>query len=297
MSAATDTSTYKLIKRVKDEKFSIDELEDYSLTLQVGIRDFQIAVTDTQDGQVMSLEDYKLEGIKTVNGRLRLIRDILDNHNYVTAGFWKSVKLCLKTHKFSLVPTNMFVADSAIDYLAVNSEIKPSFEEVSYYKQISANSVNIFATEIKLCKWMASVYKRKPIHIIHQGSALIEGFLKHDDHSHEKSLSCFVDRGILHIVASKEGKLLFYNQYAVRKKEDFLKYIMLVFKEMGMDPKTSGVQFWGFTKQNSDEITLLKKYIRNISLGSKPSFLKFGYKFDEIDDHQYCDVMSAYICE
>ncbi len=297
MSTATDTSTYKLVKRVKDEKFSIDELEDYSLTLQVGIRDFQISVTDTQDNQVMGLEDYRLEGIKTINGRLRLIRDILDNHEYLTAGFWKNVRLCLKTHKFSLVPNKMFVADSAIDYLSVNSDIKPSFEDVGYYKQISAGLVNIFATEIKLTKWIASVYKRKAIHIIHQGSALIEGFLKHNDHSHEKGLFCFVDRGILHQVVCQEGKLLFYNQYAVRKKEDFLKYVMLVFKEMGMDPKKNPVQFWGFTKQNSDEITLLKKYIRNISLGSKPSFLKFGYKFDEIDDHQYFDVMSAYICE
>ena len=72
---------------------------------------------------------------------------------------------------------------------------------------------------------------------------------------------------------------------------------MLVFKEMGMDPKNNPVQFWGFIQQNSEEITMLKKYIRNISLGSKPSFLKFGYKFDEIDDHEYFDIMGAYICE
>ncbi|MEP5613531.1 MAG: DUF3822 family protein [Cyclobacteriaceae bacterium] len=297
MSTATDTSTYKLVKRVKDEKFSIDELEDYSLALQVGIRDFQVVVTDTQDNQVMSLEDYRLEGIKTVNGRLRLIKDILDNHEYLTAGFWKGVKLCLKTHKFSLVPSKMFVADSAKDYLSVNSDIKASFEDVSYYKQISVGLVNIFATETKLCNWISSIYKRKAIHIIHQGSALIEGFLKHNDHSHEKTLFCYVDRGILHQIVAEEGKLLFYNQYAVRKKEDYLKYIMLVFKEMGMDPKKNAVQFWGFIKQNSEEITMLKKFIRNISLGSKPSFLKFGYKFDEIDDHQYFDVMSTYICE
>jgi len=297
LSTATDTSTYKLVKRVKDEKFSIDELEDYSLTLQVGIRDFQIGVTDNQDNQVMSLEDYRLEGIKTINGRLRLIKDILDNHEYLTAGFWKGVILCLKTHKFSLVPAKMFVADSAADYLSVNSEIKPSFEEVGYYKQISADLVNIFATEIKLCNWISSIYKKKPIHIVHQGSALIEGVLKNNDHSHEKGLYCFVDLGILHLIVAQDGKLQFYNQYAVRTKEDYLKYIMLVFKEMEMDPKNSSVQIWGFIKQNSDELNMLKKFIRNISLGLKPSFLKFGYKFDEIDDHQYFDVMSAYICE
>lgn len=294
--SGTDTSTYKLVQRVKDEKFSIDELEDYSLTLQVGIRDFQISVTDTQDNQVMSIEDYRLEGIKTINGRLRLIKSILDNHEYLTAGFWKGVKLCLKSHKFSLVPSNMFASDSAADYLSVNNDIKTTFEEVNYYKQISMDTVNVFAAETKLCKWISSVYKRKAVHIVHQGSALIEGVLKNNDHSHEKGMYCFVDRGILHILVSQDRKLHFYNQYAVRKKEDYLKYIMLVFKEMGMDPKTSKLLMWGFIKQNSDEMNLLKKFIRNISLGEKPSFMKFGYKFDELEDHQYFDVISAYIC-
>ena len=93
----------------------------------------------------MGLEDYRLQGIKTVNGRLRLIKDILDNHEYLTAGFWKDVKLCLKSHKFSLVPASMFVQEAAADYLAINSEIKTAFEEVNYYKQVAVDSVNVFA--------------------------------------------------------------------------------------------------------------------------------------------------------
>ena len=296
MSTTADKSTYKRVKRVKDEKFNIDELEGYSLTLQVGIYDFQLSVTDTQNNQVMGLEDYRLGAIKTANGRLKLLKNIFDNHEYLTVGFWKKVKLCLKTHKFSLVSSNMFISDSAADYLAVNSEIKASFEEVSYYKQISTEMVNVFTTEIQLYNWISSIYKQKKIHVIHQGSALIEGVLKNNDHSHEKGMYCHVDRGILHIIVAENKKLVFYNQYAVRKKEDYLKYIMLVLKEMEMDPKSGKLLLWGFIKQNSAEMNLLKKFIRNVSLGSRPSFMKFGYKFDEVEDHQYFDVMSAYIC-
>ena len=287
---------YTRVKRVKDEKFSIDELEEYSLTLQVGIRDLQFSVTDTQDNQVMCFEDYTLEGIRTVNERLRLIKSILDNHEFLAAGFWKNVKLCLKTHKFSLVPSNMFLADSATDYLSVNSEIKATFEHVNYYKQISTYVVNIFAAETKLCEWLGTVYKKKSIHIIHQGSAFIEGVLKHGDHTHEKGMYCYIDRGIIHILVVQDNQLLFYNQYAARKKEDHLRYILLACNELQMNPKKHSVHLWGFVRQNTENIDFLKKYLGNISFGAKPSFLKFGYKFDEIEDHQYFDVMSAYIC-
>lgn len=293
---AQDTSTYKLVKRVKDTKFTIDELDHYSLVMQVGIYDVQFAVIDSQDNQCMGLEDYRLEGIRTVNGRLRLIKQILDNHEYLTAGFWKDVKLCLKSHKFSLVPNSMFVPECAADYLALNSEIKTSFEEVNYYKQISVDTVNVFASETKLCRWIESIYKKKKVHIIHQGSALIEGVLKHAEHIEEKGMYCYVDRGILHLVVTENSKLLYYNQFAARKKEDYLKYIMLVFNEMGMNAKKSHVFMWGFIKPGSDEINLLKKYIRNISFGSKPSFIRFNYQYDEVEDHQYFDVLSGYLC-
>lgn len=293
----TQEATYKRIKRVKDDRFTIDELDLYSLTMIVGIHDLQFAVVDTQDNQCMGMEDYRLVGAKTVNGRLRLIKEILDNHEYLTAGFWKEVKLCLKTHKFTLVPSDFFVPEAQADYLILNSEINSSFEEVANYKHSSAKVVNIYAAESKLYKWIQSIYKKKKVHIIHQGSAFIEGVMGHKEKYSERSMYCFVDRGILHVLVMEEGQVLFYNQFAARNKEDYLKYIMLTFKEMNMSNKSSNVIIWGFMKQNSDEMKLLKKYIRNISYGSKPSTLKFSHQFDEVEDHQYFDVLSGYLCD
>ena len=294
--AVKDTSTYKRIKRIKDPKFSIDELDHYSLIMQVGIYDLQFAVIDSQNNQCVAIEDYRFEGIRTVNGRLRLIKRILDNHEFLIAGFWKDVKLCLKTHKFTFVPASMFLQESAADYLALNSEIRTSFEEVNYYKQISVDTINVFAAETKLCRWIESIYKKKKVHIIHQGSALVEGILKHSDHVEEKGMYCYIDRGILHILVTEDYKLLYYNQFAARKKQDYLKYILLVFGELGMDNKRHPVFLWGFIKPSSEQMTLLKKYIRNISFGSKASFLRFRYVFDEVEDHQYFDIMGGYLC-
>jgi len=291
-----ETATYKRVKRIKDGKFSIDELDHYVLIMQVGIYDLQFAVIDSQDNQCMALEDYRLQGIRTVNGRLRLIKQILDNHEFLIAGFWRDVKLCLKTHKFTLIPADMFMQEHAADYLALNSEIRTSFEEVNYYKQISINTINVFAAETKLCRWIESIYKKKKVHIIHQASALLEGILKHADHVKEMAMYCHIDRGILHILVTESDKLLYYNQFAARRKQDYLKYVLLVFGELGMDNKRHQVLLWGFIKPSSEEMTLLKKYIRNVSFGSKPSFLKFRYVFDEAEDHQYFDIMGGYLC-
>ncbi|MEL6561480.1 MAG: DUF3822 family protein [Bacteroidota bacterium] len=291
------TSSFKLITKIKDDKFDVDNLHNYSLSLQVGIRDFQFCVTNTKDNRCLILEDYKLEDVTTVNSRLKALHKLFDNHHLLLAGFWNSIKLSIKTHKFSLIPSQHFIKDAASDYLAVNSEIKPSVEEVLYYKHISSDAVNVFASDIKLSKWIQSLYPQKKIQLIQQGSALIEGILRYDDHTHEKTMFCHVDRGILHIVVTENQKLVYYNQFAIRKSNDFLKYIMLVFKELKLSQRDSKVLIWGNIKHQSSHLDLVKKYIKNVSFGSKPSYLTFSYQFDEIMDHQYFDVFSIFLCD
>lgn len=293
----TATAEYTLIKRIKDEKFSVDNLHQYALCLQVGIRDFQVCVIDSQSNRIVLFEDFRLENVKTVNTRLKALRIIFDNHHVLKAGFWSSIKISIKTHKFTLVPVNHFVAESASDYLAVNSEIKTKIEQVAIYRHLSSDAINIYACDKRLMAWLKSVYPNIKIQFTHQGSAFIEGIFRHDDHPHDKTMYCLVDRGILHVVVNDRQKLVYYNQFAVRKSDEYLKYIMLVFKELRLNPKTSNVIVWGTLKPQSKHINLLKKYIRNIAYGSRPKYLKYSFQFDEIADHQYFDAFSIYLCD
>ncbi len=286
---------YRQIKRIKDEKFDIDDIQNYSLSVLVGIRDLQLCVTDP-DNKLCYLEDLKLEGIKTINSRVRVLKEVFDNHHFLKAGFWKNIKLGLKTHKFTLIPEPQFDEKSKSDYIAINNEVKPSIEEVYFHKHQESEAVNVFVGDIRLIKWIRSVYVSKPVDIIHQGTAFIEGVLRYDDHSPDRSMFSLVDRGILHIVVTEKQKLLYYNQFAVRKSEDILKYTMLVFKELQLKQKTTKVIVWGSIKQNSPHIDLMKKYIRDVSYGSRPQFLKCSFQFDEIPEHQYFDLFNIHLC-
>ncbi|RED97505.1 DUF3822 family protein [Marinoscillum furvescens] len=295
--SSTATSNYKLVKNIKTGSFDLKKLPSYSLCLQVGIRDFQLCVVNKQTNTCLVLEDYKLENIKTINTRLEAIQGIIANHSFASSDLWDNIKLTFKTHKFTLVPNSHFIPEASSDYLALNSEIKTKIEEVYYYKHISSDAVNIFAADKKVIAWAKGQYPNKSIQVIHQGSTLIEGILAYDDHSHEKAMYAYFDRGILHLTVCQQQKLLYYNQFAVRKSEDYLKYILLVFKEVGLSAKTSKLIVWGLIKTNAPQVELLKKYIRNISLGTKPNFLKFSEAFEDVADHRYFDLYSIFLCE
>lgn len=293
----TAVGNYRRVTEIRDAKFDVDDLHHYSLCLQVGIRDFQFCVVDSRDNRCMLYEDFLFENVKTIKTRLHVLQTLFESHSYLMAGFWDSIKLSIKGHKFSLVPQSIFTKDGLNDYLSLNTPLNPNFESVFFYKHIGTDAVNVFSSDRLLIEWINSLYHQKDVILTHQGSAFIEGVLKYDDHTAEKSMFCMVDKGVLHVVVSSGKKLLYYNQFAVRKSPDYLKYIMLVFKELGLSQKKSKVLFWGGLNPQSPHILLLKRYIKNISFGSRPAFLHFSYVFDEIPDQEAFDLFSVFLCD
>lgn len=293
----TISANYKILKKIKDEAFDVDNLHNYCLSLQIGIRDLQFCIIDTTTNKCLVVEDFIFHDVSTINTRLLVIQKLFENHHLLMAGFWHSVKVSFKSHKFTLVPVDHYLPESAAEYLSVNCDVKEKTEDVHHYKHITSNATNVFTVDKKLVAWLRTVYKQKEIQVLHQGSALIEGVHRYNDHSHEKSMFCFIDKGVLHLIVSQDQHLHYYNQFAVKSSEDFLRYIMLVFKQLSLDQKSSKLIVWGDIAIDSPHVQMLKKYIRNISFGGKPTYLKFSYHFDEMADHQYFDVLSVFLCE
>ncbi|HRG09658.1 MAG TPA: DUF3822 family protein, partial [Cyclobacteriaceae bacterium] len=130
--------------------------------------------------------------------------------------------------------------------------------------------------------------------LVHQSAALIEGVLEYAK-ANENPLYIYVDRFKLHILAVSNGKLLYYNQFLIKQFSDYVKYIMLVLKGLGMDQNTSQIVLWGYIGKNSPHYLEFVKYVRNVGFGGRPAYLKFGYLFDEVQEHHFFDLYSIYL--
>jgi hypothetical protein len=294
---STTTVSYKLIKKIKDDKFAVDDLQHYSLLLQVGVRDFQLCVVDTRSNQCLLLEDFILASVKSYSQLTEALESIFDNHHLLKAGFWKSVKVAFKNNKFSLVPASLFSNTSVLDYLSLNVKVDPEKEELLYYKQIKTDAVNTFAVNKVLYKWLIYAYPNIKLELIPQSSGLIEGVLSQINHHKPNSLFLYVDRFKLHIVTTRNGKLEYYNQFVIKQFSDYIKYIMTVMKGLGHNQKTTPVVLWGYVGKQSPHFHEFAKYIKNLSFGDRPDFLKYGYFFDEVQDHHFFDLYSLYLCD
>ncbi len=279
---------YKLLKKIKDPKFNIDKLEHYSLSIQLGIRDFQVFIFDTLEKRALLLEDYIFDQAHDASIVLENIKEIIDNHHLLAAGFWKSVTVIFKNRKFVLVPEQFYVKEQAFTYLKYNHTINSGDTVFSIHHKNAF--VSVFAAEKKYTEFFRTMYPNKKVKFLHQSSPLINGTRKLSP----ETFLMYVDRFNLHLGVTRNGNLHYYNQFQIKKMEDFTRYLKLVASDLNINLSQTKIQAYGFLGQNTPQYKYLKQHIPQISLGNRPKGINFGYVFDEIGDHQFFDVFSLY---
>jgi hypothetical protein len=291
----TTTQTYKLIKKIRDERFDEELIHQYHLLINIGTRDFQALIIDPADNRVILLEDYVLPAVSSHAELLQLLEQLFDAHAVLRAGFWKKIKVAFKNQKFVQVPKALFAEEALSEYLKFNAPIDDELEDFLSVENPRAEAITIYAVNKDIKTWLLRIYPNNPPIFLHQSSALIEGILKFAENRKDNPLYIYVDRFKLHILSCTNGSLVYYNQFAIKQFSDYLKYIMLVMKSLNLDQHTSKVLLWGYIGKNSPHYQEFYKYISNVVFGDRPNYLNFGYAFDEIQEHHFFDTYSIHL--
>lgn len=288
----TSTLQYKLIKKIKDDRFDEELINQYHLLIHIGTRDFQMLVLDPDQNRVLLMEDFVLPGISTHNELMLMLDQLFDSHAVLKAGFWKRIKVSIKNQKFVQVPQALFSESSLEEYLKFNAPIDPASEAFLASPNPRCEAVTVFAINKELKDWLTSIYPNSPPTFTHQSAALIEGTMQFSEGKNENPLYVYIDRFKLHILSCKDGKLLYYNQFAIKQFSDYVKYIMMVMKTLNLNQESSQVVLWGYIGKNSPHYVEFYKYINNVTFGSRPKNISFGYMFDEVQEHHFFDLYS-----
>jgi hypothetical protein len=285
---------YKLIKKIRDERFDEELIHQYSLLIHIGSRDLQIGVVDAEHDRMLLMEDYVFPSLVSHEELVAILEQLFEAHPFLHAAFWKEIKISIKNNKFVQVPEALFVEEARHEYLQFNAHVDDN-EEVLHITNPRSKAVTIFAFPKKLKAWFDKLYPGKPVAFLHQSAVLIEAITHFAQNRKENPLYIYVDRFKLHIVSCKQGSLLFYNQFAIKQFSDYIRYIMLVMRSLNLNQATSQVMLWGYIGKNSPHYNEFYKYINNVVFGHRPKYLHFGYMFDELQDHHFVDLYGMHL--
>lgn len=291
-----EQQNYILYKKIVDDTFDIDHLHHYTLSLQISQFHFKFCIIDSLHQRCMLVEDYIFENPQTIYEYTKQLELLYEDHWLLKAGFWKSVKLSVKNLKFSLVPASLFDAEYAPDYLNFVAQLDNN-DELYHFKHNSNDMVNVFVAEKHITDWFKSKYPGKNLEVFHHTSLFIEAILQNNAKHSDRCMHVNVELGMMTIVVKSGFKIEFCNSYRYKTANDLLYFIMFAFDELNLDTNTLPIILAGNIKENSEQTEKLSKYIRFIYFSNRTQTLKFGYKFDEICDHNYFDLYSLHLCQ
>lgn len=288
---------FRLSHKLQDETFDPDRLNHYNLYLAVGVRNIRIAVADTVRNKFLALLNYETEAALTTADLLTQLGLIFEQHANMGRPEWHNIRVAVKNQHFTLLPRTLFNEQEAATYLRLHTSLEEAEDAVSHYLHPNLELFNIFGVPKALQSFLKERYPFRPVLLLHQTSALMEGMLHETERSDQKRVCLYVERNYLTVVVVRDGGLEFCNIFYFISPEDFIYFTIFVMQEQKLNPDQDPVTVWGDLTHDSELFNMLRKYIRHVKLGRKPSDIAFSYKFDELFDHRFFDVYSIHLCE
>ena len=284
-----------LTHKIQDVLFEAENLSSYNLLIQISMHNFGVCITDPSQERCLLLENYQFNYPGNASRIIEELNLFFYEHEWLNAGFWKNIIVSTKNTRFSIVPIALFDKQYAASYLDINSTPE-SKETLFYNKEVSLDSVVVFAMQTTLVDWLNQKYPSKKIKYTHQMSVLLEGIVGADQSSQKKLFAC-VEKNSLSLVLKQSNTILFCNKFKLQTAEDFLYFTMYTMNVHALNTETTPLVLIGDIDNKSAEYQKIYKYVRKIEFIERPSILKYGYVFDELPEHYYFDLFSLQLFE
>ncbi len=254
-------------------------------------------MVDAERHKFVLLEDYELLTVFTPLQVAEQLRLIAAENQLLQVCNWQEVRVSVSNLHFTLVPETLYDPAHQADYLRLHSNLNTHQEVVLTYRHPGLEAINIFAVATVLSDTLQDIFPEQPVLIVHQTSALIRSVLHYTERPATRQLYAFVERDYVTLLMVGPGGLELCNVFHYLSPEDFIYYIVFVMQEQKLNPEQETITLWGDITHDSSLFNMLKRYIRHVKLGKKPSDVEYSYKFHELFEHRYFELYSLHLCE
>ena len=171
-----------------------------------------------------------------------------------------NVKLIVCNRISSIVPENLFEEKLSLEYLKFNAKLlKNDFAANDKIEEIGA--INVYIPFVNVNNYL--IEKFGAFNYYHYSTILIKKLIKIANH---KKTSFFVNIQLdsIQIILFKNKKLLLYNNFEIKEKEDIIYFLILSMEQNKIDNNKTKISLHGIIKK--DTYLLLEKFINNIEI-------------------------------
>jgi len=283
-----------------DRDFKPDSTKNNRLSIQLRLDGFSFAQTDSISNKVLRIEDYQVplmlgEEALYQNEKVNLRLEDFFAETKMNQKDYKSVHLVIDNNYFTLIPSLLFKKEKARDYLAQIHQLPENFivktDSLSFME-----TENVYAIYAPLFYSLSDYFSSMKVR--HASTVFIQRMTLQQKKQKGSTVFVEVGKGFMHIIAFDKDKLLFSNTFSFKEKEDFIYFILLVYKQLNFKPESVPLFFSGNIDRSSSLYAIAYQYIASLGFPKQvKEDLVFGNDIPEKIVSKYRILTEAILCE
>jgi uncharacterized protein DUF3822 len=232
------------------------------LVVQIGLRGFTFCCFDTLDHTVLSVEEIDFSGFpKTTRIEDNYWKAFIDNTTLTKT--YDDVVVIHENTLNTFVPKALFDEDYLGSYLQYNTKVFETdffaFDELTTYEMN-----NVYIPYVNINNFLIDQFGTFDYR--HTNSILVSRLLDASKNIDEKQVFVHFGNGKFEIVIVQNQKLLLFNSFDYKTKEDFIYYLLFSAEQLNLNPEVFKLQLLGSVSEGDENYKIAYKYVRHVSL-------------------------------
>lgn len=277
-----------------DEVLQKTDSKNYKLSIQLSLDGFSFCIFNETQNKFLSIESHVLRNVKNIDGFCNIFQNFVQHHPWLNLSF-KQVNILYECERSTLIPTPLYDEKEQENYIKLNFNVAED-QIIKTDKLVNVDAQKLYIVPKQIIDLANNLFPGH--HLSSHASVLIESVLVLN--KNQPALKrCFVNarNSYLDISITEGSKLLYYNAFNYKTKEDFIYYLIFVLEQLKLNPEDIELILSGFMDKNSKLFELVYKYVRNISFAQLTESFNYSYIFNDVPAHQYTNLLNLYLCE
>ncbi|MBE9489718.1 MAG: DUF3822 family protein, partial [Bacteroidetes bacterium] len=251
------------IIQINNNSKDLNNLNESHLSIQLSLDGFSFCIINKTLNEVTALYSYTfpnnsptpekhLENVVEVFKKEKLL-----NHRYHTVNITHVNELS------TLVPKAFFVPEQIKSYIKYSSKVYKN-DYIVHDPLVNHDMMNVYVPFVNINNFLLE--KFGAFEYKHFSTVLVENLMNTYKFSERPHIFVHICDEHFEIVIIANSKLLLYNSFKYKTKEDFIYYVLFNAEQLKLDPEKFELIFSGDADKESELYKIAYTFIRNISL-------------------------------
>ena len=250
--------TEKTIKSKETEQNN-DTVSFKKLSIQVSLNGLSFFVLDTIANKVIVADHVDFKTETTPYLLQKELKNTLKKHDLTSTSF-SEVTVIHRNDMFALVPKSLFDIDELPNYLKFNTKLLAN-DEIAYDELKNHEIVTVYVPFTNINNYVFDLFGE--FDFTHNSTVVLLSLFNQKIGS-KPVCYVHVSKNNFELAVFDQKRLVLFNQFQFKTKEDFLYYLLFTYEQLNLDTESVKLKLFGAIEEGDELYCICYEYIKKV---------------------------------